>query len=250
MHIYLSCLECHTTTVHLCSSSCMTVRRRGLRCRSHILMPSFSAGRTDLKSFVAPYIKSGQLLHAAAVATRVVSPVAYHQRESIQLILDPRPSIYACVVLCYLIRVLPCRNIVQAGLSMLANTGRWPAIYGQLDYPSLAMLSSIRVDNRGNVVLGANIASVRRGINHRGPLVCLCHEVGLILWLPHARTPTNLLCDTEVFGGRYPGSTLAIGEEGLSLLNRVYSSCRRIYFSRPDQARLPTSQSDCWINLA
>lgn len=112
-------------------------------------------GRTDLKSFVAPYIRSGQLLHVAAVATRV----AEHLR---------------------------------AGLSMLANTGRWPAIYGQVDYPSLAMLSSVRVDNRGNVVIGANIASDRRGINHRGPLVWLCHEV---------------------FGGRYPGSALAIGEE-------------------------------------
>jgi hypothetical protein len=47
---------------------------------------------------------------------------------------------------------------------MLANTGRWPAIYGQLDYPSFAMLSSIRVNNHGNVVIGANITSVRRGI--------------------------------------------------------------------------------------
>lgn len=61
---------------------------------------------------------------------------------------------------------------------MLANTGRWPAIYGQVDYPSLAMLSSIRVNNQGNVVIGANIASDRRGINHRGPLAWLCHEVG------------------------------------------------------------------------
>ncbi|KAI9454770.1 hypothetical protein BJY52DRAFT_706485 [Lactarius psammicola] len=54
------------------------------------------------------------------------------------------------------------------------------------------MLSSVRVDNRGNVVIGANIASDRGGVNHRGPLVWLCHEV---------------------FGGRYPGSVLAIGEE-------------------------------------
>ncbi|KAH8984356.1 hypothetical protein EDB86DRAFT_149705 [Lactarius hatsudake] len=75
---------------------------------------------------------------------------------------------------------------------MLANTGRWPAIYGQIEYPSLAMLSSIRVDNRGNVIIGANITSDRRGTNHRGPLVWLCHEV---------------------FGDRYPGSALAIGEE-------------------------------------
>ncbi len=66
---------------------------------------------------------------------------------------------------------------MQAGLSMLASTGRWPAIYGQVNYPSLAMLSSIRVNNRGNVVIGANIASDRGGVNHRGPLVWLCHEV-------------------------------------------------------------------------
>ncbi|KAH9052288.1 hypothetical protein EDB87DRAFT_534116 [Lactarius vividus] len=79
-------------------------------------------GRTDLKSFVTPYVRSGQLLHAAAVATRV----AEHLR---------------------------------AGLSMLANTG------------------SIRVDNRGNVVIGANITSDRWGTNHRGPLVWLCHEI-------------------------------------------------------------------------
>jgi len=64
---------------------------------------------------------------------------------------------------------------------MLAKTGRWPAIYGQIDYPSLAMLSNIRVDIRGNVVIGANIASDRGGINHRGPLVWLCHEVGDLL---------------------------------------------------------------------
>ncbi|KAH9971644.1 hypothetical protein BJV74DRAFT_799108 [Russula compacta] len=38
-----------------------------------------------------------------------------------------------------------------AGLSMLSNTGRWPAIYGQMEYPSLAMLSSLTVNNRGNV---------------------------------------------------------------------------------------------------
>ncbi|KAI9433663.1 hypothetical protein H4582DRAFT_981127 [Lactarius indigo] len=139
-------------------------------------------GRTDLKSFVTPYLRSGQLLHVAAVATRV----AEHLR---------------------------------AGLSMLANTGRWPAIYGQIEYPSFAMLSSIRVDNCGNVVIGANITSDRRGTNHRGPLVWLCHEV---------------------FGGRYPGSALAIGEEGLFSLNCMESSCRRICFSRPSQARLST----------
>jgi hypothetical protein len=92
---------------------------------------------------------------------------------------NPRPNIYECVVLLLPVRVLPrTSNLVQAGLSMLANTERWPAIYGQVDYPSLAMLSSIRVNNRGHVVIGANIASNRRGINHRGPLVWLCHEVG------------------------------------------------------------------------
>ena len=127
--------------------------------------------------------------------------------------IHPRPSIYACVILFH---VFPRNNLVQAGLSMLANTGRWPAIYGQVDYPSLTMLSSIRVNNRGNVVIGANIASDRRGINHRGPLVWLCHEVGDLV---ASLAPANLLCDAEVFGGRYPGSALAIGEEGLFFLN-------------------------------
>jgi hypothetical protein len=71
----------------------------------------------------------------------------------------------------------------QVGLSMLADTGRWPAIYGQIEYPSLAMLSSLTVNNRGNVVIGANIAPDRKGTNHRGPLVWLCHEASCFLFL-------------------------------------------------------------------
>lgn len=66
--------------------------------------------------------------------------------------------------------------VAQVGLSMLSNTGRWPAIYGQIECPSLAMLSGLTVNNRGNVVIGANIAPDEKGINHRGPLVWLCHE--------------------------------------------------------------------------
>jgi hypothetical protein len=44
--------------------------------------------RTDLKSFVTPYIRSGQLLHVAAVATRV----AEHLRVCGSLASFPRPS--------------------------------------------------------------------------------------------------------------------------------------------------------------
>ncbi|KAH9050383.1 hypothetical protein EDB83DRAFT_1373200 [Lactarius deliciosus] len=104
-----------------------------------------------------------------------------------------------------------CRAFTR--LSMLANTGRWPAIYGQVEYPSLAMLSSIRVDNRGNVVIGANITSDRRGTNHRGPLVWLCHEVGGLfdcLTPKYRLTPCVML---RYLGIGYPGSALAIGEE-------------------------------------
>jgi hypothetical protein len=179
MHTYLSCLECRTTAP-LCSSYCMTVRRRGLCCRNLVLTPSFSSGSHR------PEVVRHPVHQIWPAITRRRS--RFSRRESRYLIVvsvhptnrvDPRPSIYACVVLLHPVHVLPrTSNLVQAGLSMLANTGRWPAIYGQLDYPSFAMLSSIRVNNHGNVVIGANIASVRRGINHRGPLVWLCHEVG------------------------------------------------------------------------
>ncbi|KAI0261119.1 hypothetical protein BC834DRAFT_489097 [Gloeopeniophorella convolvens] len=115
-------------------------------------------GHTDLQAFVSPSIQAGQLLQVAATATRV----AEHLR---------------------------------AGLAMLASSGRWPAIYGSPnERPSLALLSSLAVNNRGIVVIGANIASDRQDANHRGPLVWLCHEV---------------------FGSRYPGTALAIGEHGL-----------------------------------
>lgn len=60
---------------------------------------------------------------------------------------------------------------------MLASSGKWPAIYDRTEQPSLAMLSNLVVNNRGNIVIGGDIASDRQPQNHRGPLVWLCHEV-------------------------------------------------------------------------
>lgn len=114
-----------------------------------------NVGITDLRAFITPYLKGGHLLEVAAIATRI----AEHLR---------------------------------AGLTLLASTGRWPAIYDQREQPSLAMLSSLVVNNRGNLVIGGDIASDRTPQNHRGPLVWLCHEI---------------------FGERYPGSILGVGED-------------------------------------
>ncbi|KAI0277164.1 hypothetical protein BGY98DRAFT_648688 [Russula aff. rugulosa BPL654] len=114
-----------------------------------------NVGITDLRAFIAPYLKEGHLLEVAAIATRI----AEHLR---------------------------------AGLTLLASTGRWPAIYDQKEQPSLAMLSSLVVNNRGNLVIGGDIASDRQPQNHRGPLVWLCHEI---------------------FGERYPGSILGVDED-------------------------------------
>ena len=157
----------------------MTVRGQRLCCRNHVLMPSFASGshrfevvRNSVHQIWPALTRRGS--RYSRCESRFISAVSVHPTNHV----DPRPSIYAYVVLWYIVRVIPRRNLLQAGLSMLANTGRWPTIYGQVDYPSLAMLSSIRVNNRGNVVIGANIASDRSGINHRGPLVWLCHEVG------------------------------------------------------------------------
>ncbi|KAI0059371.1 hypothetical protein BV25DRAFT_1918602 [Artomyces pyxidatus] len=113
-----------------------------------------NVGITDLRAFITPFLQQGQLLEVAAMATRV----AEHLR---------------------------------AGLTMLASTGRWPSIYNQTEQPSLAMLSSLVVNNRGNIVIGGDIATDREMMNHRGPLVWLCHEI---------------------FGERYPGSILGVGE--------------------------------------
>jgi hypothetical protein len=81
---------------------------------------------------------------------------------------------------------------------MLASTGRWPAIYDQKDQPSLAMLSSLVVNNRGNLVIGGDIASDRQPQNHRGPLVWLCHEASFYVvgdWhctlIPFSRSSEN-----------------------------------------------------------
>ncbi len=56
----------------------------------------------------------------------------------------------------------------------------------------------------------------------------------------------------EVFGGRYPGSALAIGEEGL--FSRKFCgtlmSTTVLFLSRLGQAGLPTGKSDRWIDLA
>lgn len=114
-----------------------------------------NVGITDLRAFITPFLQQGHLLEVAAIATRI----AEHLR---------------------------------AGLTMLASTGRWPAIYDQKDQPSLAMLSSLVVNNRGNLVIGGDIASDRQPQNHRGPLVWLCHEI---------------------FGERYPGTILGVGED-------------------------------------
>lgn len=61
---------------------------------SHNSTPLFiilhDTGRTDLKSFVTPYIRSGQLLHVAAVASRV----AEHLRVCGSFASCPRPSAY------------------------------------------------------------------------------------------------------------------------------------------------------------
>ncbi|KAI0303000.1 hypothetical protein BC826DRAFT_324464 [Russula brevipes] len=76
---------------------------------------------------------------------------------------------------------------------MLASSGKWPAIYDRTEEPSLAMLSNLVVNNRGNIVIGGDIASERHLQNHRGPLVWLCHEI---------------------FGERYTGTTiLGVGED-------------------------------------
>ncbi|KAH9065131.1 hypothetical protein EDB83DRAFT_2675115 [Lactarius deliciosus] len=76
-----------------------------------------NVGITDIRAFITPYLQQGHLLEVAAIATRI----AEHLR---------------------------------AGLTMLASTGRWPAIYDQQEQPSLAMLSSLVVNNRGNLVIG------------------------------------------------------------------------------------------------
>ncbi|KAI9448410.1 hypothetical protein H4582DRAFT_87633 [Lactarius indigo] len=115
-----------------------------------------NVGITDIRAFITPYLQQGHLLEVAAIATRI----AEHLR---------------------------------AGLTMLASTGKWPAIYDQQEQPSLAMLSSLVVNNRGNLVIGGDIASDRQPQNHRGPLVWLCHEI---------------------FGERYPGTILGVGEDG------------------------------------
>ncbi|KAN0140108.1 hypothetical protein V8E53_002004 [Lactarius tabidus] len=115
-----------------------------------------NVGITDLRAFITPFLQQGHLLEVAAIATRI----AEHLR---------------------------------AGLTMLASTGRWPAIYDQKEQPSLAMLSSLVVNNRGNLVIGGDIASDRQPQNHRGPLVWLCHEI---------------------FGERYTGrAILGVGED-------------------------------------
>ncbi|KAH9007209.1 hypothetical protein EDB86DRAFT_3069880 [Lactarius hatsudake] len=108
-----------------------------------------NVGITDIRAFITPYLQQGHLLEVAAIATRI----AEHLR---------------------------------AGLTMLASTGRWPAIYDQQEQPSLAMLSSLVVNNRGNLVIGGDIASDQQPQNHRGPLI---------------------------FGERYPGTILGVGED-------------------------------------
>ncbi|KAI0269377.1 hypothetical protein BC834DRAFT_841920 [Gloeopeniophorella convolvens] len=99
-----------------------------------------NVGITDLRAFITPYLQQGHLLEVAAIATRI----AEHLR---------------------------------AGLTMLASSGKWPAIYDQREQPSLAMLSNLVVNNRGNIVIGGDIASDEQPQNHRGPLVWLCHEI-------------------------------------------------------------------------
>ncbi|TFY79072.1 hypothetical protein EWM64_g4940 [Hericium alpestre] len=112
-------------------------------------------GIQDIRAFVTPYLQQGNLLEVAAIATRV----AEHLR---------------------------------AGLKMLASTGRWPAIYDRANIePSVALLANLVVNNRGNVVIGGDVASETQFKNHRGPLVWLCHEV---------------------FGERYPGTLLDVHE--------------------------------------
>ena len=100
---------------------------------------------------------------------------------------------------------------------MLASTGRWPNIYGQIEQPSNAMLSSLVVNNRGNLVIGGDIASEGERQNHRGPLVWLCHEVR------NPRVADDWLCILkknhflQVFGERYTESgtaILGVGEDG------------------------------------
>ncbi|KAA1476686.1 hypothetical protein DENSPDRAFT_524588 [Dentipellis sp. KUC8613] len=113
-----------------------------------------NVGIQDIRAFVTPYLQQGHLLEVAAIATRV----AEHLR---------------------------------AGLKMLSSSGRWPAIYDRTDEPSVALLSSLVVNSRGNIVIGGDIASETQMNNHRGPLVWLCHEI---------------------FGERYPGSLLDVHE--------------------------------------
>ncbi|KAH9041803.1 hypothetical protein EDB84DRAFT_1559569 [Lactarius hengduanensis] len=128
-----------------------------------------NVGITDIRAFITPYLQQGHLLEVAAIATRI----AEHLRVTSPWFILCRNDIWL---------------LYKAGLTMLASTGRWPAIYDQQEQPSLAMLSSLVVNNRGNLVIGGDIASDQQPQNHRGPLVWLCHEASAIVvpWMVDA----------------------------------------------------------------